>query len=623
MKPPATLCLSILLVAATVRASAAAAETARPVKIAEGRASDWRIVCPPPASPAINWAARELQKYLGQISGCKLPIVTRTRGKPAVAIGLRPELSPADRALLPPPAPGYDGYAIAIAPATAKTPARIVIAGDNARGVIYGVYDLLERLGCRWFYPTEDSADPEVVPRQDSVSLATGSWAVASPMKYRICNGSEWFFEMEAVAALKQLEWAMKARYNAMGWQADTHTPLETQYRQLADTGLLAALKTRDMLLHGPAHCFNLLLRAEDYMTNHPSWFGLRNGKRVPQSLCRRAVLLVQPGGAQEVHGQRRDVRPAGAGNRHPLPRAVRRRPGLRVRGVQESRRQQPADAPHGRSHRAAQELPARSAGRDRRRLRADDRSADTAQIHPQQRVVWAHWGRGYTMGYDDPRYDRKDNLEKWRRAARGGITLCQYYTDNFAEPWVMSPFTVAMEGDRRYFLEKGIDSVYMLMWPRGYWWNHSLNGYLAGRCFYDFSLDPYDLLRDYARQYFGPQAGPLLADYFEAWARNPELCYRVRGGSRDQDRAALADQRQRLIEPAIRLAANDPSSPTASPRSRGSTRWPNASWRSTASATRSSASAARANSTRPARSSTSHARTPTKSWPCSTRWPT
>jgi hypothetical protein len=183
----------------------------------------------------------------------------------------------------------------------------------------------------------------------------------------------------------------------------------------------------------------------------------------------------------------------------------------------------------------------------------------DTAQIHPQQRVVWAHWGRGYTMGYDDDRYDRKANLEKWRRAARGGITLCQYYADNFAEPWVMSPFTVAMEGDRRYFQQKGIDSVYMLMWPRGYWWNHSLNGYLAGRCFYDFSLSPYDLLRDYARHYFGPEAGPLLGDYFEAWARDPELCYRVRGGSRDSDRAALADQRKRLLDPAVKVAANAP----------------------------------------------------------------
>ena len=49
-----------------------------------------------------------------------------------------------------------------------------------------------------------------------------------------------------------------------------------------------------------------------------------------------------------------------------------------------------------------------------------------------------------------------------------------------------------------------------------------------------------------------------MLADYFEAWARNPELCYRVRGGSRDSDRAALADQRKRLLEPASKLVAND-----------------------------------------------------------------
>jgi len=36
------------------------------------------------------------------------------------------------------------------------------------------------------------------------------------------------------------------------------------------------------------------------------------------------------------------------------------------------------------------------------------------------------------------------------------------------------------------------------------------------------------------------------------------ELCYRVRGGSRDSDRAALADQRKRLLEPAVKLAASD-----------------------------------------------------------------
>jgi hypothetical protein len=550
-------CFSIPLAIAAA-ASAPPSGSVQAVRIIQGRASEWRIVCPPPASPAINWAAKELQRYLRQISGCKLPVVKRTRGKPALAIGLRPELSPEYRAVLPPSAPGYDGYAIAVVPGTRKTPARIVIGGDSSRGVIYGVYDLLEHLGCRWFYPTEDPADPEVVPQLDTLSLPAGAWAVASPMKYRICNGSEWFFEIQAAPALKQLEWAMKARYNAMGWQADTHTPLEKQYQQLADTGLLAALKQRDMFLHGPAHCFNLLLRAEDYMTNHPEWFGLRDGKRVPQTFAgaqfcwsnpearkqftdnaeafaRRApqisiLCLVPFDGGQACECD--DCKKAGASNLlmllmgEVIERLKTCRPDLLVETVGGYG---PMTDPPG-----------------------------TAQINPHQRVVWAHWGRVYTMGYDDPRYDRKDNLEKWRRAARGGITICQYYTDNFAEPWVMSPFTVAMEGDRRYFQQKAVDSVYMLMWPRGYWWNHGLNGYLAGRCFHDFALDPYDLLRDYARQYYGPEAGPLLAEYFEAWARNPELCYRVRGGSRGQDRAALADQRRRLLEPATRLASND-----------------------------------------------------------------
>jgi hypothetical protein len=558
MKPTAGVWLSVLLAAPTAWAGNLQSVASQSVNIADNHSSAWRIVCPPPASPAINWAATELQKYLQQISGCKLPIAGRTRGKPGLAIGLRSDLSPDDRAALPPRGEGYDGYAVAVVPATRKTPARIVIGGDNSRGVIYGVYDVLERLGCRWFYPAEDPADPEVVPKLTTVSLPAGSWAVASPMKYRICNGSEWFFEMHSAPALKQLEWAMKARYNAMGWQADTHTPLDAQYRQLAEAGLLAELAKRDMMLHGPAHSFNLLLRAEDYMTSHPDWFGLRNGKRVAQTFVGAQFCWSNPEArkqfAANVEAFAREApqiqilclvpfdggqacecdqcKKIGASNLlmllmgEVIERLKTSRPDLLVETVG--------------GYGAAMDPP------------------DTAQIHPQQRVVWAHWGRGYTMAYDDARYDRRDNLEKWRRAARGGMTICQYYTDNFSEPWVMAPFTLAMEGDRRYFRQKDIDSVYMLMWPRGYWWNHGLNGYLAGRCFYDFSLNPFEALRDYALHYFGPDAGPLLGDYLEAWAREPELCYRVRGDSRDADRAKLADQRKRLLDPATKLVAND-----------------------------------------------------------------
>jgi hypothetical protein len=553
------LCLVAAVAAWGFGARSALAAPTNSVRIAESRQSEWRIVCPPPGLPGATWAARELQKYVRQMTGCQLPIVNRTRGKPAFVVGLPNEISPEDRALLPPFAPGYDTYAVAVAPATRKTQARIVVSAPNGRGLVYGAYDVLERLGCRWFYPAEDPADPEVVPRRDPLALPAGSWSVASPMQYRICNGDEWFFEMEAGPALKQLDWAMKNRYNAMGWQADTHTPLDEQYRKLGADGLLAALGQREMFLHGPAHSFNLLLRAEDCFTNHPDWFGLRNGKRVPQTFAGAQFCWSNP-----------DARKQFVDNAEAFAKQA---PQIHILCLVPFDGGQACECDGCKKAGASDLLMLlMSEVIDRLKVSRPDLLVETvggygavtdpprtARIHPQQRVVWAHWGRGYTTGYDDPRYDRKENLEKWRHAARGGVTICQYYTDNFAEPWVMSPFTVALEGDRRYFQQNQIDSVYLLMWPRGFWWNHSLNGYLAGRGFYDFSLSPYDLLRDYARSYFGPDAGPFLAHYFVAWARNPELCYRVRGDSRDRDRGELAEQRRRWLEPAARLAATNP----------------------------------------------------------------
>ena len=59
----------------------------------------------------------------------------------------------------------------------------------------------------------------------------------------------------------------------------------------------------------------------------------------------------------------------------------------------------------------------------------------------------------------------------------------------------------------------------------------------LAGVCFYDASLDPFQVVRDHAMHYFGPDAGPLMAAYYDEWARNVHLCYRIaRGGSTDAD---------------------------------------------------------------------------------------
>jgi hypothetical protein len=52
----------------------------------------------------------------------------------------------------------------------------------------------------------------------------------------------------------------------------------------MEEAGLMAELAKRDMALHGPAHSFDQFLRAEDHLKDHPEWFGMRDGKRVPQN---------------------------------------------------------------------------------------------------------------------------------------------------------------------------------------------------------------------------------------------------------------------------------------------------------------------------------------------------
>lgn len=526
--------------------------------VSKGRC-DWQLILADGSTPAAQFAGRELRKYVQQMSAGAIRPVARDEGKPTVVIGLRKSLDAKDRRLLPRAAKGHDGYAIALCPAAKSTPARIVIAGDNGRGALYGVYDLLERLGCRWFYPAEDPFDPEVVPHKPTLDLASGAWAVASPMKVRICNGAEWFFEIDAEKASQQLDWAMKNRYNIMGWQSHSKTPLLAQYEQLRDWGLLAELEKREMTLHGPAHSFDHFLRAEDHMKKHPEWFGLRDGKRVPQNYAGAQFCWSNAEARKEfVKNSMEFIRHAKAISHYC---SVPFDGGLACACDTCQR----IGASNLSMTLTAELIDALAKVRPDAVFETTGGYAPTGdpptgmKFHPRLRSIWAHWGRYHGEGYDDPTYGRIDNLEAWRKVCRGGLNIVQYYTDNFAEPWILPPFTVAMLSDRRYFVKKRIDSYYMLFWPKDYWWNHSLNGYLAGRVLYDFNLDPYAVLKDYALHYYGPKAGPLIGKYYEEWARNPDLAYRVKDDALPVHRDMLAHQRKDFIDPAVRAAKRDP----------------------------------------------------------------
>jgi hypothetical protein len=537
---------------------AVATEEAPAVPIVVQGKSDWQIERDSKGVPAVKMAVEELKTYIRRLSRCELPIGEASSTHSAIVVGKRRDFSAADQSLLPAAPKGFDGYAISIRAAKGDRPARILIAGDNDRGVLYGTYDLLERLGCRWFYPTQDPKDPEVIPELDTLSIAAGDWAVASPFKYRLCNASNWIYAMDFEAAGKQLDWAMKNRYNGMAWGPESKTSLESQYQQMKEHGILAELSRRTMFLYGPGHCFDHLLKADDYLNEHPEWFGMRGGKRVQQTFAGTQFCWSNAQARKQFTEN--------------VVKFVDACPEISILSLA------PFDG--GPCCECSECKKAGSSNLlmlllgeviDRLEEKFPEVVVETlggygdvttppvnAKIHPKQRIIWAHWGRYHGTPYDNPSYGERKNLELWQQAARGGLTVCQYYGDNFCEPWIMPPFAMAIEGDRRYLIEKKIDSVFVLLWPPGYWWNHGLNGYLAGRCFFDTSLDPYKELHDYALHYFGPEAGPALAAYEEQWARQIDLAYHVRGGAQEADVAMLAEQRAKWIDPATNAAKSN-----------------------------------------------------------------
>ena len=151
---------SVGLATGTVRALSAPRNAARkPLLLVKGGKSSYRICVSDTASPSEKHGAEELQKFVEQMSGARLPIVTDA-DKPEgelVLVGnstlIRPFAS-----TIPFEKLGSEGFVL-------RTEAnRVLIVGGRQRGTMYGVYTFLEKLGCRWF-----TRDLSVIPKKPTL----------------------------------------------------------------------------------------------------------------------------------------------------------------------------------------------------------------------------------------------------------------------------------------------------------------------------------------------------------------------------------------------------------------------------------------------------------------------
>ncbi len=208
------------------------------------------------ASPAEKFAARELRDYLGRITGRDLRVRFDywLRGEPTtpwIAVGHSDLTGDIDTSAL-----GTEQFIIEVTPDHLS----IVGARDRQRGVLYGVYEVLDRLGVRWYRPEPWG---EHVPRLDRIELPLGMEISPLPdYEYRSVIGGG--FTRMGEHTLRQTQWghrwAVRNRLNGSDPGGDPR--------------------------HGGRftpqfyHTYYTLVPVEEYFDEHPEYFCLYEGER-------------------------------------------------------------------------------------------------------------------------------------------------------------------------------------------------------------------------------------------------------------------------------------------------------------------------------------------------------
>jgi hypothetical protein len=211
--------------------------------LANGGKSDYQIVVAESASPSTRHGAEELQAFLAQITGAKLPIISdqKPMGPHEIILGDNAHLRglgvAVDFKSL-----GLEGYVIQ------TVGERLVIAGGQVRGNLYGVYGFLEdHLGCRWFTPTVSR-----IPKIARLTVRPINDRQVPVLEYRepyVCDCFE-------------ANWCARNRMNT------SFAKLEAKHGGKMQIATLA-------------HTFSSLVPPEKYFKQHPEYFSLVGGRRL------------------------------------------------------------------------------------------------------------------------------------------------------------------------------------------------------------------------------------------------------------------------------------------------------------------------------------------------------
>jgi len=227
------------------------------ITLVRGGQSDYTIVIDRRCSPSEQHGAEELQMFLEQICGAKLPIrpvnATPVSG-PMILVGSSEVLDrlPVDIDF---EALGQEGFVIkTVGP-------HLVLAGGRLRGSMYACYEFLDKyLGCRWFTAGGPTPPVSRIPRQETIELPHIDYQKIPVLEYREPLYAEAF----------DGDWAARNRMNSS--QAS-----------------LGQEHGRKIVYKGFVHTFYSLVPPDKYFDEHPEYFSEIDGERT----CEGAQLCL------------------------------------------------------------------------------------------------------------------------------------------------------------------------------------------------------------------------------------------------------------------------------------------------------------------------------------------
>ena len=479
---------NILFGLVAVLCSCAASCGAGSLVLAErGKPAAFSIVVPANASQPQRYAAEELRDFTEKTTGVRLLIVTADGGS------LGASTLPEKAVLLEVKSPvnttwETDGFRLKV------DGSRLRIIGESSRGVLYGVYEVLERFaGCRWY-----SSWCSSVPRLKRVEVPADldetqrpAFAMREPYWYDV---------------IAHPEFAARLRVNSRSWRRMGEKYGGDPYR--FGGGL------------GSCHTFDTLLPPDKYFDAHPEYFSMVKGRRMRD---RTQLCLTNP-----------DVVSIVTSN---VLERIRKDPGAKFYGVSQNDWYNFCECPNCK---AVDDEEGSHAGTMIRFVNAiaeaveeefPDAIIETLAYQYTRKAPKKTKLRrnvvpclctiecDFALPIDKSPFKenisfRKD-IEDWSRLT-DFLYIWDYTTDfaNYTMPW---PNVYAMQGNIQFFRRNNVKALFE---QGAYQGRHAdfaeLKAWLLAKWMWNPDLPMKPLLDDFFAGYYG-KAAPFVRDYFEA----------------------------------------------------------------------------------------------------------